>query len=1238
MSIDINKRDFIKGTVATAAAVAVGGCGGSSSGSGTQSAQTAPSTLRHEENELLFAMSSQTISTVIDSIHSSANQDQEREIIRRSLSAKNKREVTNKSLDAIFTKHARSLEPLFLPDEKYTLDIVGLPDVQLAKLTGEQNICSRSIGSLSPSHNAVATIPTYKATICGIYMHSDTIEPFRGALSDVLGKDGYIRAKKNGKTYKLGAEYYPKRAMAMPILLTPDESSKSLRAVNAPKIYTYLDVAKSLVFLNNDFSRHANKFAPDGTLTYNAEIVKIILENIGNAVGIQALAYSMMDERLGWFSLDPWIGPDGRPVTENGEKVYKYSLRDKVKAAIAPAASNALKLCYNDPRLAGVFYESSTQASSQNIVTHRNYDSEVKLRNVDTKKRGAITNAISTIFGTDTNDQNLKHAPRYIGKDGYTFVLSNNSPKFQYSLELRSVEVEYGEGGKPSNFKFGAQAINSGARHMCFYQRNWKSNGSSLSFGINNGIIPDGFKYLDLTGGPLMIYGGPVYAQPTDLEFEAGPETEMIEVIAAVMGASGENIIEITKIPIGLTTALDIGIPTALLAYGAYDANKSVAEARREGAGVIRAGFKKMMKDTIGATADVTFGAIKDTSINVAVAVTGTICETTTAPKKSTAEMFESLKDPVIDFLYQSAAPITIAIGMAVAASRGIQSVPYVGMALSIIGIATTAAELAQTTTAIGMSEWTMKTRVIPLHTIIVKIRNDKCNYTFPRGDLTYHIALSFSNAEPIVQEGVFDRSKIQIVGETAANGKLDNKEYLIYTFEYAPAFGKVSVSWHLFGARGWVASCAGVQEADNVHAEGETALTIVIESEENRIPLSTTTQVEHQQILDFQQGRYVWSSTKLPPQETVTTLSAGESAGDEISELLDITISNTTGQVGYSWRGFNRTISSISSGAQGQLYQFQNISARNDPNIGFKSAQSGYENPTPIQYDLYGDYKALLECASRSITTQREDVRPLHGYGYIMIEKDKRTFLKRFEIDEFTNTFTIDWNKNYGMFNDIIDNFAIHPQGVALAYSKSSKILYTLTLPETSKLDSNTTIQYSVRGTPVSVVADRADALRSNPRALANPVAMCMGMDTAFYVLDDVTSLLDFKNNYPVRIKAYDKSGNPINVEKWQNMELQIRLLDEDRGIDRITYLDMGIDTKGYFYLLNYKNNGASANDFRLDIYDPNGNYLSRTHGFTAGKFAVDNFRTLYTLNYKKLRAGNKTEPTVSIWIPSLP
>ena len=95
-------------------------------------------------------------------------------------------------------------------------------------------------------------------------------------------------------------------------------------------------------------------------------------------------------------------------------------------------------------------------------------------------------------------------------------------------------------------------------------------------------------------------------------------------------------------------------------------------------------------------------------------------------------------------------------------------------------------------------------------------------------------------------------------------------------------------------------------------------------------------------------------------------------------------------------------------------------------------------------------------------------------------------------------------------------------------------------------------------------------------------------------------------------------------------------------------TYLDVAVEMQGFIYVLSYVGDGKLVSDYKLDLYDPTGAWLSRTPdtakdpratGVNGAKLVVDMWRSMYTLNYEKfLGPSDRTEPSISTWNPTTP
>ena len=132
---------------------------------------------------------------------------------------------------------------------------------------------------------------------------------------------------------------------------------------------------------------------------------------------------------------------------------------------------------------------------------------------------------------------------------------------------------------------------------------------------------------------------------------------------------------------------------------------------------------------------------------------------------------------------------------------------------------------------------------------------------------------------------------------------------------------------------------------------------------------------------------------------------------------------------------------------------------------------------------------------------------------------------------------------------------------------------------------------------------------------------------------------LLRDKTNSLVWDLTRSSEGSKINAH-----QLIATFPLKDRPGSNVTYLDLKTETKSFIYVLSYANQGTSLQDYHLDIYNPDGTFLCRTpdpgkNGVNAARFVVDQWRNVYTLNYGYLLGpGGRTEPKVSIWVPSTP
>jgi hypothetical protein len=139
----------------------------------------------------------------------------------------------------------------------------------------------------------------------------------------------------------------------------------------------------------------------------------------------------------------------------------------------------------------------------------------------------------------------------------------------------------------------------------------------------------------------------------------------------------------------------------------------------------------------------------------------------------------------------------------------------------------------------------------------------------------------------------------------------------------------------------------------------------------------------------------------------------------------------------------------------------------------------------------------------------------------------------------------------------------------------------------------------------------------------------------SAAWLLTDTVS----DTSYHITIDEQDHSR--LSVHYW-NATTALH----DPG-STVTYLDIATEMKGYIFVLGHTGGlTPQQSDYFLDIYSPTGTWLSRTPDGTdsqatppnAAKIVVDQWRTMFTLNYEHYQSGHGTEPSISQWAPNTP
>jgi hypothetical protein len=275
-------------------------------------------------------------------------------------------------------------------------------------------------------------------------------------------------------------------------------------------------------------------------------------------------------------------------------------------------------------------------------------------------------------------------------------------------------------------------------------------------------------------------------------------------------------------------------------------------------------------------------------------------------------------------------------------------------------------------------------------------------------------------------------------------------------------------------------------------------------------------------------------------------------------------------------------------------MYRLQNVSVATNADSDFKELPCGYHSPAGIIYDRLG----AADGRGRNFLVQPT---PL---GYLV----KSVVLQS------STTFNINEPLAWGIFSEAMDSLAVHPMGYVVGVNRQSHRMEILQLPA-APVDA----ARAPNAVPFAVLKAGEG---TRPGLLRVPVAVTV-FDGAIFVLESGNA----------RVQAFDVSGNP--VRRFKNGTSSTFDLADGTSI---TLLDIDVDGLGYVFVLSHTSSGAMVSDYRLDIYTPAGNLLTRTTGLAAARMAVDTFRNVYALNYETLAGAPRIEPSLSHWAPSTP
>jgi hypothetical protein len=420
--------------------------------------------------------------------------------------------------------------------------------------------------------------------------------------------------------------------------------------------------------------------------------------------------------------------------------------------------------------------------------------------------------------------------------------------------------------------------------------------------------------------------------------------------------------------------------------------------------------------------------------------------------------------------------------------------------------------------------------------------------------------------------------------------------------FNKVPAGGQVMLAANFYSDTNWICGKATTQFMPAKPTSGTTMEVPPMNIKENLIPLTEDTHYEFNNKLVYMNGVHKWSNEEGPPTATIKNLDYSN-IGHNLAKLLCITISQETSQLGYAWQASGQNLPFVGQKEinTGQMFTFQTIDDRTDPQSGLRFVPGGFPTQPLLVYDIYGPKDG-------------------NGMNFFIDPRDDQYHLRQVKLDGSTQPFDLSTGKSWGRFNEQIDSCVIHPSGYAVGVSTTNCKLEVLRLPHQACDDTD------------APIANMYSGYGKREGLVHHPIGIAITPNAGVVVLEKADSNL----NDRARLQAFDLLGNPTKIFANNTVSF-VYLKEESRGM---TCLDLAIESKGFIYVLKYMEEGSTPSDYLLDIYNPDGSFLNQTAGISAAKIAVDLWRTLFTLNFEIIVKPDdgSTEPSVSIWLPSTP
>jgi hypothetical protein len=788
---------------------------------------------------------------------------------------------------------------------------------------------------------------------------------------------------------------------------------------------------------------------------------------------------------------------------------------------------------------------------------------------------GTATN-VEDPSDTDSTSSGLTSV-RSAATDGYTLHLSNEGYRHMFRTRVESQDG--------TNVKLAFS--NSAIRHLTNFIRFYDENGTLLVLTDDEwssliGMWPSSMesadtKFMGISNPVTTILGIPITGNvfETTAQFTFPARARTAKISSGTLGTGGERDPFVEAVGADFTMALELALPTACLVMALGPDDSKDMVDLVLNTPQLASAIVQFMYGVLWSKSDLSVSSV----LKKVGAVGGDVLARMLL-NKAAAKLFAKI----------------------VTKKAAEDAVPFSGWAAMAADILCTGAMLAETGYAVLSSPHVIRNDLTMTHDITLTIDCDPRDYQFPATSTTYVVDAILSDSDTRTT------GLITLPTTTVSDP-------IVVTFNDVPAGGQVRFDVRFYTSTGWMVARATEESrapVANVNDAGGTRMTRTLTLLENLVPLNADSIYTHKQRLVYQGGKHAWQAGAAP------TATAADLTATGLADLGNVTLLQKEGGLAYTWQGAPQGLATCASSTTATtLWTVQGISLKQDPEGGLQAMGCGTAEKPYVLYDMD---------ATSWDAAQNLIVLPLNGRWYV------RTLTQGTD-----KTFQVSAG-SLGSFPMAVDSMVRHPQGILIAINHGYAKMYSLALADSPVADA-----LAPEAVPVAGPAKTLDGLQNNPYLLRDPIALHVASDGAVLVLDDVHELTQGTVNEQVkaRLKVFTKEGDPAPYFGGAD---HLDLVEPTANV-LVRYLDFGLEGQGYIYVLSYAypSDQASyqpkASDYRLDLFQPGGQFLARTSGFAAARLSVDLFRNVYSLNFETFAGpAGRLEPSISEWIPPTP